>query len=321
MTNFKHLTQNQILAYANESLSEPESNEIGRHLIQCPICRQSLPVPSIEQFRAAMMTERETSETPAAGKAGSSLPSIFSSVPAFFTYPGNLLSSGALIVILSFSALVWFGAGNSDREISGSFAADGSEIIINQDSPFAPPNAEIARESPNPDINPNAAFSAPKLRRTVSPKQNSSSTARRNSIPVSVKKLPADKNISSTRGASPKCEDGQSFESRALTDGRQIVLNWEKVASAAKYHLYISDQDEILVDEFETAEATSYVVEKTLDAGKIYQWKIIVVLKNGKTVVGDSQKFTVKNLQSTQKKTGKRKIPAVRCSMNSLIEN
>lgn len=321
MTNFKHLTQNQIFAYANESLSEPESNEIGRHLIQCPVCRQSLPVPSIEQFRAAIMTERETGGNPLAEKSDYSILSTLSFFPAFFTQPGNLvLSGGALIVLLSLSTLIWFGTGNSEKEISQSFVIDNPQLIVNQDAPFTAPDSAGDNRFSTPSVNQNAAVSASKPK-SVSPKRNSIATAPQSSKQPSEKKSPADKNVSSTRGASPKCGDGLSFESRAVTDGRQIILSWEKVSNATKYHLYISDEDEILVDEFETAEATSYVLEKPLDAGKIYQWKIIVTLENGKTVVGDSQKFTVKDLWSKQKKTGNRKTSAVRCSVNSLVEN
>lgn len=322
MNNFKHLTQHQILAYADGSLSEPESNEIGRHLIQCSVCRKSLPSPTVEQFWAAIMTERETDENLSEEKSDFSILSTLSFFPAFFNQPSNLvLSGGAVIVLLTFSALLWFGAGNSEREISQSFVVDASESNTKSDLPPMTPSLESDNRFSISDIKPNAAVPVTKSVKTVQPKQNSVVIAQKNSNQPSEKKSPIDKNISATRGVLPKCEDKPTFDSRAVISKEKIVLNWKKVENAAKYHLYISDEDEILVDEFETAEATSYVLEKPLDAGKVYKWKIIVTLENGKTIVGDSQKFTVKDLQSKQKTGSSRKTSAVRCSINSLVEN
>lgn len=322
MNNFKHLTQNQIFAYADDSLSEPESNEIGRHLIQCAVCRKSLPAPSVEQFWAAIMNERETEDNPTAEESEYSRMSVFSFFPAFFSQPGSLLlSGGALIALLSFSALIWFSVGNSEREISQSFATDTVEAAIKQNIPLPAPSLQSDSQSSILDARPKTAVSTTKSVKTVPPKQNSGGVPQKISSQPSERKLPADKNVSATRGVLPKCEDGQSFESQAVVNGEKVVLNWEKVPNAAKYHLYISDEDEILIDEFETTEATSYVLKKLLDAGKVYKWKIIVTLENGKTVVGESQRFTVKDLQSKQKKTGNRRSSAIRCSMNSLVEN
>lgn len=38
--------------------------------------------------------------------------------------------------------------------------------------------------------------------------------------------------------------------------GENIMLKWKKVPDASKYHLYVSDEDEILLDEDETEQAT-----------------------------------------------------------------
>ena len=328
MTNFKHLTPNQIFAYANESLSEPESNEVGRHLIRCAVCRQSLPVPSVEQFRRAVLTERETGGNPVAEKPQHSILSTLSTLPtlsflpAFYTQPGSLLlSGGAVIVLLTFSALLWFGTGNSVKELSQSFVTPGPELTVNQDAPFTAPDSAGDNRFSTPGVNPDAAVSAAKPK-SVPPRRNAMATAPPSSRQPSEKKSPANKNISSTRGGLPKCGDGQPFESQVSMSGKNITLNWKKIDNATKYHLYVSDEDEILVDEFETAEATSHVLDKPLEAGKVYQWKIIVTLENGKIIVGDSQKITVKDWRSKQKKkTGSRKTSAVRCSMNSLVEN
>ena len=94
----------------------------------------------------------------------------------------------------------------------------------------------------------------------------------------------------------------------------KFVFKWKKVQNAAKYHLYISDEDEILIDEYETEAETTFVLKKRLNPLKTYMWKIIVTLENGKKMIGTSQKFTVRNFQTNQNRFEKRKDSVVRCS-------
>ena len=103
MKNFKHLTKNQILAYADDSLNELESQEIGKHLLNCEICRKSLPIPTVEQFWSVIMTEREGDDK-AADEKVVEVSSIISGFSSFLNFHSNLIWSGAtLIVLISFS--------------------------------------------------------------------------------------------------------------------------------------------------------------------------------------------------------------------------
>ena len=122
-------------------------------------------------------------------------------------------------------------------------------------------------------------------------------------------------NISSTRGGNlPKCSDQLSIGAAVEMQDKTIVLKWKEVPNAAKYHLYVSDDEEILVDEFETERETSYVLKKSLEWQKTYQWKVIVTLENGNTVVGDSREFTFENLRLNQNKSEKKGNSETRCS-------
>ena len=99
-------------------------------------------------------------------------------------------------------------------------------------------------------------------------------------------------------------------------NNKAVVFRWTKVPNAIKYHLYISDDDEILIDEYETGQDTSYILKKSLDPAKTYKWKVIITLDDGQTKSGTSQKFTVKDVLQNQKKmTGKKKSD-IRCSEN-----
>ena len=78
-----------------------------------------------------------------------------------------------------------------------------------------------------------------------------------------------------------------------------LILRWKRVPKAAKYHLYVSDDNEILIDEFETEQDTSYVLKKRLDPSKSYKWKIVITLENGERLYADAQKFSAKDFQSS----------------------
>lgn len=80
------------------------------------------------------------------------------------------------------------------------------------------------------------------------------------------------------------------------------------------FRVYISDDEEILIDEFETEQETSFVLKEKLDPTKTYKWKIIVTLENGQTMVGAAQKFTVKDFQTNKIKPDNKKGADIRCS-------
>ena len=92
------------------------------------------------------------------------------------------------------------------------------------------------------------------------------------------------------------------------------MLRWKKFPDAAKYNLYISDDEEILIDEYETQNNTSYVLNKPLDPAKTYSWKILVTLENGETVIGASRKFTVKDFQMNEESLQNKSKSDIRCA-------
>jgi hypothetical protein len=124
-------------------------------------------------------------------------------------------------------------------------------------------------------------------------------------------------NISATRGVSAKCGEKKTIEVEFAVSKEILIFKWKAVPKATKYHLYISDDEEILIDEFETEAETSFVLKKTLDPLKTYKWKLVVTLENGNTLVSDSQTFTMKNFQTNQKKIEMKRNSETRCSVDS----
>lgn len=310
MKNFKHLTEKQIKAYFTDELSEAESIDVGRHLLSCEICRRQLPLPTVEQFWSALMTERDI-EVVSESKQFNHSNSIFSGLIPLWKMPSTLvLGSATLLVLICFSFLLWLSVGNSNEKMVG---LTNLQRTL-QTKLLIPDKTPVIKNSPPANSNRVVTIPTPKSLTTdlVKPK-----SLPNNIIQKTNRKDPNKKEqISETRGVSNNCQEDKGIELEFISEKENFVFKWKKVPQAVKYHLYISDDDEILIDEFETETETSFVLKKTLDSLKTYRWRIIVTLENGQQLVGNSQKFTIKNFQTNQKKFETERSFDTRCSGN-----
>jgi hypothetical protein len=322
MTNFKHLTESELSAYHSCSLEKKELNEIGSHLLMCPDCRKRLPLPTVEQFWSAIMTGNDRDENPADEKSKISIGAIF---PSVWNLPSSLVwSVGAVMLLFTLSIVIWLGLpdrSNSGRDVAEAFEREVylkppdkiREQIISP--PMVPPSGKDKTAQPpsNREIAANNGAAPESNQR----KEAARLTSQKNTEPkASLRNQVGNKNvISSTRGAADEnCSEAASVEMETGTSAESVRLRWRKIPNAVKYHLYVSDDDEILVDEYETERENVYVLKKPLDPAKTYKWKIIITLENGQTIVGDAQKFTVKDLRSDQEIIKRQKKSQVRCS-------
>ena len=309
MTNFKHLTQYELIAYHSDSLEKNERHEIGKHLLNCAECRKLLPMPSVERFWSAVMTDSEIKGAPQREDSEKFVTSLVS----FLKLQSGLLWGGAaLILIFCFSFLILSGSADSSREVVQTFDNEpGSK------NNFTPPMQTPAEEYSALRANPKGTEINPTPRNSKADSQKPK-TEQNNSSPASKNlglKRPGE-GVSATRGVAAKCSGNKLIEAEISAAKENFVFKWKAVPKAAKYHLYISDDEEILIDEFETPDETSFVLRKPLDPLKIYKWKIIITLENGEQLIGDSQKFTTKGFQTDQKKIEKKKAAETRCSEN-----
>lgn len=328
MKRIEHLTKNQIAGYRAGAFDAPEKREIGRHLLKCESCRRSLPAPTFDDFWNAVMNERETEQTSITEESELSQHTIFSYFPKVFRQFNGLAWSGAtLIVLVSFSLLLWLNAGNrwnQEREVAQTFNSNSNEFnpaqIDSDERVFAPAqNSRVDEQSPSLDSNRPANPKSPQA--SVWGK-NLNPSPEKNASRNSARQIPAGKRdtISSTRGGvvlPADCSNETSVETETGLSGEAVTLKWKKIPNAVKYHLYISDDEEILIDEYETKRETSYTVKKSLDAAKTYNWKVVVTTEDGKTIVGDSREFTIKSLRLNQNKSGKKEKQQIRCSQNN----
>lgn len=73
----------------------------------------------------------------------------------------------------------------------------------------------------------------------------------------------------------------------------QPIFRWKSIKNAVKYNFYLSDTKQVLIEEFESPSATSYIAKNRLVPNKKYKWKIIVTLRDGKTYQSPSIQFSL----------------------------
>ncbi len=312
MNTVKHLTPDEILAYADDSLPHQELYEIGRHLIECEDCRRLLPPPTVEQFRSAIMTEWEPNENKENADTGFSVSSNLSSIwklPSVWA-----LGAAALIIAGVFILLLLPGTKNSSAEIVHHLDNE-TMPEFNFPAPVKTPEINITVTSANSNkTSPRAAADTRESKTDLTASKASPKSDRNQRSEGRGTQTRGQ--ISATRGAGGNCSGDNSVALEFSSERENYVFKWKKIPKAVKYHLYISDDEEILIDEYETTDETSFVLRKPLDPAKTYKWKIIITLENGQTVVGPSSKFTVKNFQTSRLKPDKQKNAGIRCPVN-----
>lgn len=317
MNKGEHLTENQLTDYFGNSALEPEAKHaVGRHLLLCDFCLKRLPQPTSEQFWAALMTDEGEDDSTIDKKT---LAGFFRSVAESLKRPKVLVgSASALIIVLAFSTFIWLNAAkssNTNREVAENFET--AQTVFNRESKKETDFSVMlpSGENSNSSTRIIAKKNSPATNNSL--KQNSKIAPRNDPNIKNEAKLPDDKsvNISTSRGGIlPECGNQSAVDLTAEMSSEAVVLRWKKIQGAAKYHLYISDDDEILIDEFETERETSYVLKKPLDPLKTYNSKVVVTLEDGKTIIGDSRKFTIKNLPSGGPKPERKEKSVIRCA-------
>ncbi len=343
MNPSEHLTENQLNDYlGNSALDKNEKHRTGRHLLQCDFCLKKLPQPTVEQFWAALMTDNNCDDD--SRDEITTLAVWLDSIVKSLKQPKILVwGASALAICLFFTTFFWFNAAESsyaEKEVAENFEVIETQSVPNlnggdnQNLPPTFPNSDDGDDTSPPSLNVESKLpisgnvksdNRPPARivsgQNLSVLMKAQPKAISKTVPRKSDTSDATKtNVSSTRGGAglPKCSELQPLDLATGISNEAVLLKWKKVPKAAKYHIYISDDEEILVDEFETEQETSYALKKPLAPQKIYQWKVVITLEYGKTIIGDSQKFTVKDLQSNQKKSERREKSLIRCSESKL---
>ncbi len=296
MKTSEHITSNQIAAFSAGSLAASDSRTVGGHLIRCGECRSLLPIPDPTQVWTAINREHDFGELQRTRSLTSSKPPYPLTVVGLFGKRNRLAwAGGMLAIVVGLTVLFIFSVSNkqsNETEVARSFQVENSvptpnPIQTNEMNTVVTSNSESDSDIKTSSISKDREW--PKHRRNL-PSRTAAMNVRTTSA--------AGRNIASTRGATEPCGVGGAIEVEIGSNKSDIVLRWKPVPKAARYHLFVSDDNEILVDEFETDRATSYVLKKPLDPAKSYNWKIVITLESGQKLYAEARKFSAKDFQS-----------------------
>lgn len=297
MNPSQHLTRNQITAFSAGSLAASESRSVGGHLIRCVECRGLLPLPNPAQVWTAITTEREIGETEQMDNSPSSDSTYSQRFIGLFGKRNRLAWAASMLLIAFSLAGLWImsssNGGNAENEVARTFELE---------NPITTPNSDQTDEMNNRFPASSGTDSGAKEVNSVTTDRETVEARKTNSGPTSTDIRTTSgikRNISPTRGSTAPCAVGRTIEMELGSQKSDLILKWRRVRNAAKYHLYVSDDNEILIDEFETDQDTSYVLKKPLDPSKAYKWKIVITLENGEKLYADAQKFTAKDFVSS----------------------
>lgn len=302
-----HLTKKQLVSYSEGSLRKDEAETLGQHLMSCAVCREALPTPSPSRLLTVLIGEDYRHVV--AANIDEKIHTSFSGFPSLVRTPSVLAwSSGAILVVLSFSILIWMNSNYDQPDMAAIDPAQAEKIEVVFDS--EPKTSEII-DRPRNIKSEKAKIKKPSKTRQTRKRPIKTKDIRKKTS-AKTANAPESKTSLIRGGTSqPECDETE-INGNIKTKGKSLVLQWKKVPKALKYHLFVSDEDEILIDEYETKDGTSYVLRKSLEAGKTYKWKILVTLENGEMVFGKAQKFTAKekNVETFDRK----EISSIRCS-------
>lgn len=308
MNGSEHLTRNQIASFNAGSLAERESREIGRHLLGCADCRGLLPLPDPGKFWTAVLSEVESQTSKAKVESPYSIPPYIRAIVGFFCKPSGLAwSGGALVVILGLALVLLFSASSEpsiESEVAKSFEIE-NPISVPSHGQGERPNVVLpdhadknnTKDQPSDRVLTDQRLPGRRLKYNSKGSSDNRAAAARF----------VSGSVSATRGAISKCGTERTFEMELGYVETDVVLRWQRVPNAAKYHLFVSDDEEILVDEFESERDTSYVLKKPLDPSKTYHWKIVITLESGQIFYADAQKFSARDVVKTYQKVHKGK--------------
>lgn len=323
MNTTKHLEISEIMAFRNDLLSDADRHAAARHLIRCGNCRSQLPPPNSDQFWKSLLGEDDLNTEP---ESSSSIlkESFFGRISWNISAVRPAIFASILFVALAgLSGLILFGrlSSDADKTVAGVTEMGTKEVLV---SPSAPPIGERRTEQfPNNGQTEAVKRSdqIPPLKDERSLKTQAPRKENRSGTDTRFKNDLARSQQAETRGSIIPC-GGQFFvglETRTFSSG--VRLSWDKVSGAVLYRIYVSDLDEKLLDQFETASDISYTVADILDPDVVYRWTLIVTLKNGQTISGTSQNFRVRDLSSGESRQehlskGRKTAASVRCVEN-----
>ena len=272
--NQDHLSSAEVAVFHEDSFSS-RSLEIGRHLLVCKECRAKLPAVAPQEFRNCLLDAKVVQP--------------FGSEPKrrFFDFP--ILSFTRAAAFAGFVVLLVAGI-----YFVGVYRSSTLETTVAKNEEYAAggglnPVVETTATAPTPLIEKEQLPTKSVIRpdNDFDRRRSSKKSDQRPIIGVAARE-PKVQNAE-TRGNENPCSGGATINLESNSDGKEVFLKWNAVKGAQSYAIYISDLDENLIDQFESKSQTNYRSNLRFEPSKSYRWKLIIMMKNGKKIVGPPQ--------------------------------
>lgn len=298
-----HLDIFQIQAYTKPGASIELEQAVERHALVCKDCRDRLPTPSKQDLWRAVFEENEVLN--ASDESVSSY-KLWWWVPQY----RKTLLVGLLALLIGMGALLGLRTGIDGNEVDLAGSGVRPEPSMSQDDrirlgPYTQPSPVIDEVQGDGEDDTKAGSRS--SRKTEIGKDQGS----HKSFPP---RSPARQQLVSVTRGKQGCTDQIRLNGLIRKTPGGIELKWDKVPNALKYNIYITDQDENLIDEFETTGETSHVLKTKLDTQFLYRWKLLATLEGGKSITTTMQTFTTDGaVPEKDKGLGKLSVSNVRC--------
>jgi hypothetical protein len=304
--NERHFSEGEIVAFLKAETSLKNRLEMSEHLRNCAVCKNRLYGQNpqfLKQTVAAYLNKDDSAEK-----------------KPFFSTFNALIPVGAMALLL-IAALFFALPKTEDTEQLQTKINEINEI---QPTISASPTNSVPH-SANQNVDeppPKTASDSPTVERKPTPKVIIKQIAKEK--PVAPDKLPREQNktnkpaVSASRSAQTDCVEEErvatispNFEKIIET---QPTLRWKKFPQAVKYNVYVSDTAQILIEEAEVVNETSYKLKTLLELDKPYKWSVVGKTADGKTFPSQPMEFSV------GKKAQKYKVARVKNETRCLNE-
>lgn len=285
-----HLSTDLLREFRSGDVSHSEKLSVERHLIQCSECRARSPLPAALEFWSAVFHE-DNAAAIGSGRwfLGKELIGSLRFRQAFrLAIPASLL-----LLIAGGFAYLFFGPIAASRNESEIARTSEPELLNSGTQPNISPAIDPGHSSGEPNITTSkgSTYKSDKVQL-----QGNSPTPRDPNVKSTLFPRPDRGVASSTRGLNLRCGEQIRIAMSLRPTEAGIELRWDPIADAVKYTVFVSDFNEKLIDEFETKDKTVHVVATRLDPDTRYEWKLLVELKDGRSIVGRSRSFTAKGI-------------------------
>ena len=308
-----HFSENEIEGYVSKSFGIEKRRQMNRHLTKCSICSQNLKNQDPDFLTNFIKDNLKQGKEPQFVVKGEETNQYFR-----FLVP---ITAFLLILVSTLAIIFLFPKTKNDDQVKLE-DFPGSTTSANVEA-----NLEINKR-PNIIDNENkqttelpSNIQTPNIKNDAKSKQSAKTSPVQSISRQTTPNNPAKRQdiIVKNRSLKQNCETNPVL---AITPKDEIItdvqpnLSWKPLAKAVGYKIYLSDSENNLIEEssFPNEQKNSYKLNNKLQLNKKYEWKVVVILQDGKEIYSEPAYFSVgEKAKKLSKRKDKTKVNEVRC--------